>query len=190
VLALVELEADADADFLGFVTDNLFLSDAQDVIATFAGAVSETETLTDLQTGNVDFLGNTTESMTLTETQSAQAAFAAQITELLTLTETTTVQVDFVGNVIEIMTVTDSQCIFGWFKIDDTQDPSWGITTISLDEVAVYGGDLFGGLAMAGQDKKTATAPNPINNNQEPNWGQVDDTNGTGWTEVDSNQNC
>ena len=88
------------------------------------------------------------------------------------------------------MTVTDSQCIFGWFKIDDTQDPSWGITTISLDEVAVYGGDLFGGLSMAGTDKKTTTAPNPINNNQEPNWAHVDDTNPTGWTEVDSNQNC
>jgi hypothetical protein len=128
--------------------------------------------------------------MTLTESQSAQAAFAAQITELLTLTETTNVQVNFVGNVVEIMTVTDSQCIFGWFKIDDTQDASWGITTISLDEVAVYGGDLFGGLSMAGTDKKTTTAPNPINTTQDPNWGQVDDTNGTSWTEVDSNQNC
>jgi hypothetical protein len=88
------------------------------------------------------------------------------------------------------MTVSDSQCTFGWFKIDDTQDSSWGISTFSLDEVAVYGGDLFGGLAMAGQDKKTTTAPNPINTGQEPNWGQVDDTNSTGWTDVDSNQNC
>jgi hypothetical protein len=152
--------------------------------------VDETETLTDTQTGNADFLSSTTETMTLTETQSAQAAFAAQITELLTLTETTTVQVNFVGNVVEIMTVTDSQCIFGWFKIDDTQDASWGITTINLDEVAVYGGDLFGGLSMAGTDKRTTTAPNPINTTQDPNWGQVDDTNGTSWTDVDSNQNC
>jgi hypothetical protein len=88
------------------------------------------------------------------------------------------------------MTVTDSQCIFGWFKIDDTQDASWGITTINLDEVAVYGGDLFGGLSMAGTDKKTTTAPNPINTTQDPNWTHVDDTNPTGWTEVDSNQNC
>jgi hypothetical protein len=29
---------------------------------------------------------------------------------------------------------------------------------------------------MAGQDKKTTTAPNPINTTQDPNWGQVNDT--------------
>jgi hypothetical protein len=110
---------------------------------------------------------------------------------VLTLTDSSvTVQAIFAGDVVEIMTVSDSQCIFGWFKIDDTQDSSWGITTITLDEVAVYGGDLFGGLAMAGQDKKTTTAPNPINTTQEPNWAHVDDTNGTSWTDVDSNQNC
>lgn len=190
VLAIVELESSASADLLVFVVDDIFLNTTQNSIATFQGVVDETETLTTDEDANADFVGVRNETITLTESQSAQAAFVAQLTELLTLTDTTNVQVNFVGNVVEIMTVTDSQCIFGWFKIDDTQDASWGITTISLDEVAVYGGDLFGGLSMAGTDKKTTTAPNPINTDQNPNWAHVDDTNPTGWTEVDSNQNC
>jgi hypothetical protein len=191
VLALVELDSDADTDFLVFVVDDIFLNTSQNVIATFEGIVDETETLTDVQTGNLDFLGNVAETMTLTEVQAAQTVFIAQITEVLTIADSSvTVQAIFAGSVVEIMTVSDSQCIFGWFKIDDTQDASWGITTITLDEVAVYGGDLFGGLSMAGTDKKTTTAPSPINTDQNPNWTHVDDTNGTSWTEVDSNQNC
>jgi len=146
------------------------MSESQSVLAAFVSVQSENISLTDSQSVLVAFVGSVAEQISLLDSQSAQAAF--------------------IGSVLELLVITDSQCPFGWFKINDDQTPEWGVININVNEIAAYGAFTFGGVPFAGSLNVSGQAPNPIPNEQVPNWTDINDGQSTNWNEVNTDQNC
>jgi hypothetical protein len=81
-----------------------------------------------------------------------------------------------------------------WELIDDDQTPDWtGIpATVTINDVATFGGMVFGDVSIAGQFNET-WAPDrsgwtQINDSQTVTWTQINDNQTTGWTQIDDTQ--
>jgi hypothetical protein len=66
-----------------------------------------------------------------------------------------------------------------WELIDDDQNPNWTsvIPTFTINDVATFGGMVFGDVSIAGQFNETWSPANP-------QWTQINDTQTPNWTEV------
>jgi hypothetical protein len=66
-----------------------------------------------------------------------------------------------------------------WEPIDDDQSPGWTdvIPTVTINDVATFGGMVFGDVSIAGQFNET-WAPD------KSQWTQINDTQTPTWTEV------
>ena len=150
----------------------------------------ETITLSDLQSVTAAFVVQRNESVSLTATQNVIVAFVASAAEKLSLIESETARADFVGQALEQIGLSDHVCAFGWFGLNDDQDPQWGIETITVDYVAAYGAFAFGDLSIAGNRKGVEQVPKALPPEQNANWAELDDASNNVWDDVDNEQKC
>ena len=156
-------------------------------MAQFAESIAENIGLLDVIKIGSAYFFVVTENSGVTNTQLIQANFPEQITENINLADQNSVQAAFAATIAENIVLGDNACVFGWFKINDNQNPQWGGVSVVIEEIATFGGAAFGGIDFAGSMKRTRNESlplgvtpivvwNPVNTNETPNWAPVDNT--------------
>jgi len=98
----------------------------------------------------------------------------------VTATDSFAAAASVIAQIQENITATDA--ILGrllWELIDDDQTPNWTSipATVTISDVATFGGMVFGDVSIAGQFNET-WAPD------SSQWTEIDDTQTPNWTEV------
>ena len=128
------------------------LSALEDVIAGFAGAQTNTITLTDDQVGGFQYVVSIVEPQTLTDTNVSQLAFLGVTSDVLVITTIDAVLAQFNVAVSDLITLSDYQFGGGWFKINDNQTVTW--------------------VDINNNQTQSWTS---VNDNQNPNWVEIND---------------
>ena len=96
----------------------------------------------------------------------------------------------FHESIAENIILSDNNCIFGWFKINDNQNPQWGGVSVVIEEIAVFGGSTFGGIDFAGSMKRTRAESYPLGLTPTVVWNEVNTADTANWTPIDNTQKC
>jgi hypothetical protein len=102
------------------------------------------------------------------------------VSESVTATDTVTTAATVLASVQESVTAADAFVRrLLWEPINDDQSPGWSnvIPTSTINDVATFGGMVFGDVSLAGQFNET-WAPDTAQ------WTQINDTQTPTWTEV------
>jgi len=131
-----------------------------------------------------------TENSGIADTQIFQAQFAESIVERITIADLNTQQSAFLESIVENIFLGDNNCVFGWFKINDNQNPQWGGVSVVIEEIAVFGGSTFGGIDFAGSMKSTRNESLPVGLTPAVVWSDVNTNESPNWAVVDNTQKC
>ena len=151
-------------------------------IVDYVDSVSETISLTDIQTSSAQFVGTQANTQTLTDTTDVLAGFVGVSAESLSLSSIESVLAQFNCIYTDSQLLTDSQYARGWFKIDDTQG-QFQPQTYSTESIAE--------LAFAETSGKlplVAIGWLPVDDNQATSWTAVNDSQTVNWTLVNDIQ--
>ena len=96
----------------------------------------------------------------------------------------------YAASLSENIRILDNECVFGWFKIDDTQTANWGTQTVIINEISVFGGATFGGVPFAGNMYTTEQSGYPIGTTPTIVWNQININDSPNWTLIDNTQKC
>jgi len=138
------------ANFNTSRAENINMNDLRTIVASFLASITEATTLNELIVAGSAFADSITENIGLTEAQAASLQLLFSITENVIIDDIESFRVDYVTAIFENVGLLDIICYNGWFRIDDSQTPSW--TAISTP----------------------AGAWTDVNDAQTPSWGTID----------------
>jgi hypothetical protein len=120
------------------------------------------------------------EAASAADTTSSKHTAICLVSESVTATDTVTTAATVLASVQESVTAADAFVRrLLWEPIDDDQSPGWTSipATVTINDVATFGGMVFGDVSIAGQFNET-WAPDAAG------WTQINDTQTPTWTEV------
>ena len=178
------------AQFKESIAEALNVAETEAIVAQFAESIAENISVLDSYTAGLVIFFSITENSGIANTQLIQTGFAENIAENINLADQNSIQAAFLESIAENIGVLDNNCVFGWFKINDNQNPQWGGVSVVIEEIAVFGGSTFGGIDFAGSMKSTRNESLPVGLTPAVVWSDVNTNESSNWAVVDNTQKC
>ena len=178
------------AQFIEAITENFGAAETESVLTRFTQSITENIGILDSYTAGHGILFSITENFGVADAQIFHAQFAESITENTAIADYNTQISNFLESIAENFGLLDNSCVFGWFKIDDTQTANWGTQPLVVNEIHVFGGATFGGVPFAGILTVTEQNNYPIGTTPTTAWNTVNTTDNASWIVIDNRQKC
>lgn len=161
-----EAEFVAASTFLASLSEALRVIDAASSVVALSANIAESTTAADSVASSATFPAQITEAGAISDETSAVAAFTGQIEELSTAQDTTAVAASVFGASI-------AEVAFGL----DNFNPAGSIYNVSVQFGVTVFDEVIGAYLW-----------NPIPDDQNPNWGPVNNTQTVTWAAIDDSQ--
>jgi hypothetical protein len=174
----------ATGTFKPAVAETATITDAPSAKATFNPAVSETATITDATSAKATFQPAVSETATITDATSALGVFNSVIDETATGTDLVEVIKAVLASVTELVTISDlaSGGLVFSAHVDETGQVS------DIDSVLYQGTASIFEYATASDSVSGYLPWVIIDDDQTPNWGDINNLQSAGWASVGSVQ--
>jgi len=176
------------AQFLESLNENFGVADFSTQTSNFLENLTEATTIAEIDTLVAGFVESIVEPTTLDNTQSITAQFVEIIAEAITVADSSTQQSNFLDSIVEAFTILDSQFVAGWIKINDNQNAGWGYRNQIINEIGGFATCTFGGVPFAGYLSFSGIVPNPILDQNTPNWAGISNNQTTNWVLINNTQ--
>jgi hypothetical protein len=142
--------------------------------------VSETSTATDTPSSNTTFPTSVSEAASASDTTLSKLAAICSVSEFVTATDNLTNTALVFASVQESITAADAFVRrLLWEPIDDDQSPGWSsvVPLTTINDVATFGGLVFGDVSLAGQ-YINSWVPDTVQ------WTEINNSQTVTWTEI------
>jgi hypothetical protein len=176
------------AQFLESLNENFGIADFSTQTSAFIESLTEATTIAEIDTIVAGFIESIVEPTTLNNSQSITAQFVEIIAEAITVADSSTQQSNFLNSIVETFIILDSQFVAGWIKINDNQNAGWGYRNQIINEIGGFATCTFGGVPFAGYLSFSGIVPNPILDQNTPNWAGISNNQTTNWVLINNTQ--
>jgi len=192
------------AGFVESIVEPTTLNNSQSITAQFVEIIAEAITVADSSTQQSNFLDSIVEAFTILDSQitsgwiriddseTANWGFRNQIiNEIGGFATSTFAGTPFAGD-LNFSKVVPNPIIDvnipNWATINNTENASWNYRNQIINEIGGFATCTFGGTPFAGYLSFSGIVPNPILDQNTPNWAGISNNQTTNWVLINNTQ--